>query len=140
MRVVPTPPRVAPTRAGRAARRAPVELRTARAWRFTVATGVALLALVGIHMVAHHFVVEEVGGLRTYRQVLAYIANPVIFVVESAFLLTVTTHALLGLRSVLLDLGPGPRARRRIDAALWALGIATVAYGLFLVGTLASRA
>ncbi len=140
MQVAPTPPRVAPTRPGRAAHRAPSELRTARAWRWTTGTGIALLVLVGVHMVAHHFVVEEVGGLRTYRQVLAYVANPAIFVVESAFLIAVTAHTLLGLRGVLLDLGPGPRARRRIDAALWALGIATVAYGLFLVGTLASRA
>jgi succinate dehydrogenase hydrophobic anchor subunit len=105
-----------------------------------VVTGLALLVLVGVHMVAHHFVVEEVGGLRTYRQVLAYIASPTIFVVESAFLITVTAHALLGVRGVLLDLGVGPRARRRIDVGLWTLGIATVAYGLFLIGTLASRA
>lgn len=140
MQVAPTSPRVAPTRPGRAARHASAPARTARAWRWTTGTGIALLALVGVHMIAHHFVVEEVGGLRTYRQVLAYVANPVIFVVESAFLIAVTAHALLGLRGVLLDLGPGPRARRRIDAALWALGIATVAYGLFLVGTLASRA
>jgi succinate dehydrogenase hydrophobic anchor subunit len=105
-----------------------------------VVTGLALLVLVGVHMVAHHFVVEEVGGLRTYRQVLGYIASPAIFVIESAFLVAVTAHALLGVRGVLLDLGVGPRARRRIDVGLWTLGIATVAYGLFLVGTLASRA
>ena len=49
----------------------------------TASSGVALLVLVTIHMVAHHFVVEEVGGLRTYAQVLDYIANPVIFVIES---------------------------------------------------------
>ena len=31
--------------------------------------------LLGIHMVANHFVVESVGGLRSYHQVLEYIAN-----------------------------------------------------------------
>jgi succinate dehydrogenase hydrophobic anchor subunit len=105
-----------------------------------VITGAALLVLLLVHMVAHHFVVEEIGGLRTYEQVLEYIGNPLIFTVECFFLVTVTTHALIGLRSVLLDMGFGARARRRIDAGLWVLGIATVAYGFFLVGTLASRA
>lgn len=138
MQIAPTPPRVAPTRPRPAPR--PPGTRSARAWRWTVVTGLALLVLVGVHMIAHHFVVREVGGLRTYRQVLAYVANPAIFTIEAAFLITVTAHALLGVRSVLLDLGVGPRARRRIDLGLWALGVATVAYGLFLVGTLASRA
>lgn len=109
-------------------------------WRWTVLTGLALLVLIGVHMVAHHFVVEEVGGLRTYRQVLEYIGDPLIFTIECFFLVTVTAHALLGLRGVLLDLGFGSRARRRIDAGLWVLGVVTVAYGFFLVGTLASRA
>ena len=57
-------------------------VRRSRTWKATAGTGVALLALVTIHMVAHHFVVEEVGGLRTYAQVLDYISNPVIFVLE----------------------------------------------------------
>jgi succinate dehydrogenase hydrophobic anchor subunit len=140
MQIAPTPPRVAPTRP-RPVRRAPIPRPgSARGWRLTVATGLALLVLTGVHMVAQHFVVQEIGGLRTYRQVLAYIANPAIFVLEVAFLITVTAHALLGVRGILLDLGPGPRAQRWIDRGLWLLGVATVAYGLFLVGTLAQRA
>jgi succinate dehydrogenase hydrophobic anchor subunit len=114
--------------------------RTGRVWWWTIATGAALLVLATVHMVANHFVVERVGGLRTYHQVLEYIGDPLIFTIECFFLLTVTIHALLGLRGVLFDLVPGVRARRRIDAGLWVLGIATVAYGFFLVGTLASRA
>src|SRR5205823_6205959 len=78
-------------------------------------TGLGLLVLLAIHMVAKHFVVRSVGGLRDYRQVLAYIANPVIFTIESLFLLFVTVHAMFGLRSVLLDLDPGPLLRRWID-------------------------
>lgn len=114
--------------------------RSARAWWWTALSGAALLVLLAIHMVAHHFVVDSVGGLRSYEQVLDYLANPVIFTIECFFLLAVTIHALLGLRGVLFDLGLGPRARRRTDALLWILGVVTVAYGLFLVGTLASRA
>jgi succinate dehydrogenase hydrophobic anchor subunit len=111
-----------------------------RVWRWTAFTGVALLVLVTIHMIAHHFVVASIGGLRTYRQILDYIANPVMFTIECTFLVVVTIHAMLGLRSVLFDLNFGARARARINRGLVALGALTVAYGLALIGTLASRA
>lgn len=111
-----------------------------RTWRWTAATGAALLVLVTIHMIAHHFVVEEVGGLRTYDHVLDYIANPAIFVIESIFLVVVTIHAMLGLRSVLFDLGLSERAKELVSKGLVVLGIVTVAYGFVLIGVLASRA
>jgi succinate dehydrogenase hydrophobic anchor subunit len=136
MSVVETRPR--PSRRSAAAR--PHYQPTVRVWRALAGTGMALLVLVAVHMVANHFVVQSVGGLRTYRQVLEYIGNPLIFTIECFFLLVVTAHALLGLRGVLLDLGFGAPARRRIDTGLWVLGVVTVAYGFFLVGTLASRA
>ncbi|MGZ6543946.1 MAG: hypothetical protein ACXVEI_01375 [Actinomycetota bacterium] len=115
-------------------------VRRSRTWKATAGTGVALLALVTIHMVAHHFVVEEVGGLRTYAQVLDYISNPVIFVIECLFLVFVTTHAMLGLRSVLFDFGLSTRAKRVVAKGLLVLGIVTVAYGVTLLSVLASRA
>lgn len=111
-----------------------------RVWRVTAVTGVALLALLTVHMVAHHFVVESVGGLRTYDQVLDYVANPLMFAIESLFLVVVTVHAMLGLRSVLFDVATGDRARAWISRGLVALGVLTVAYGLVLVGVLAARA
>ncbi|HZD81130.1 MAG TPA: hypothetical protein VE646_13965 [Actinomycetota bacterium] len=114
--------------------------RSTRVWWWTAGTGAALLVLVTVHMVAHHFVVDRVGGLRTYHQVLEYIGDPAIFTIECFFLLAVTIHAMLGLRSVLFDLDMTRRFRRMIDAGLSVLGVATVAYGFFLIGTLASRA
>jgi succinate dehydrogenase hydrophobic anchor subunit len=129
------PPRTDPTRD----RQVPSG-RSSRAWWWTALTGAAILLLLTVHMVAHHFVVEAVGGLRSYEQVLDYIANPVIFALEVFFLIVVTIHALLGLRGVLFDLGIGVRARRRTDLLLWLLGLVTVGYGFFLLGTLASRA
>jgi succinate dehydrogenase hydrophobic anchor subunit len=131
---------VAPTRPRPAKRRLVPGGKSVRAWRWTVVTGAALLVLLLVHMVAHHFVVDEIGGLRSYHKVLEYIGNPLIFTIECFFLVTVTAHALMGLRSVLLDMNFGARARRRLDVGLWLLGVATVAYGFFLVGTLASRA
>jgi succinate dehydrogenase hydrophobic anchor subunit len=115
-------------------------VRRSRRWRVTALSGVALLALVTVHMVAHHFVVDEVGGLRTYAQVLDYIANPVILVIECTFLIVVTIHAMLGLRSVLLDFGLSDRAKRVVSRGVVVLGVVTIAYGLTLIGILASRA
>jgi succinate dehydrogenase / fumarate reductase, membrane anchor subunit len=134
MATVPTRPHPTPRRRG------PRPARGAREWRATALTGVALIALLLVHMIGHHFVVESVGGLRTYDQVLDYISHPVIFTIESLFLLFVTAHAMLGLRGVLYDLDPTPRWQRAIDAGLVVLGLATLAYGYFLIGTLASRA
>lgn len=109
-------------------------------WRATASSGVALVVLIAVHMVAHHFVVLGTGGLRSYRQVLEYVANPVIFTIELLFLVVVTVHAMLGLRSVLFDLATGERARAWISRALVVLGVVTVAYGVTLIVTLASRA
>ena len=111
-----------------------------RSWRWTAITGVSLLVLVTIHMVAHHFVVEEIGGLRTYQHVLDYISTPIIFVIEGVFLVVVTAHAMLGLRSVLLDFGLSDHRRRLLERGLVILGALTVAYGFVLIGVLASRA
>ena len=109
-------------------------------WQATAATGVGLVVLITVHMVAHHFVVQRTGGLRSYQQVLEYVANPVIFTIELLFLVVVTVHAMLGLRSVLFDLATGERARAWISRALVVLGVVTVAYGVTLIVTLASRA
>jgi succinate dehydrogenase hydrophobic anchor subunit len=111
-----------------------------RIWRLTALSGVAVLVLVTVHMVAHHFVVDEIGGLRTYAQVLDYLANPVIFVLECLFLVVVTIHAMLGVRSVLFDLGLSARAQLLVSRGLTALGLVTIVYGFLLVGILASRA
>jgi len=115
-------------------------VRRSRRWRVTALSGVALLVLVTVHMIAHHFVVDEVGGLRTYAQVLDYIANPVILVIECTFLVVVTIHAMAGLRSVLLDFGLSERMKRLVSRGVVILGAVTVAYGLALIGVLASRA
>jgi succinate dehydrogenase hydrophobic anchor subunit len=109
-------------------------------WWWTVGTGAALLVLVTVHMVAHHFVVEEVGGLRTYQQVLEYVSNPLILTLECLLLVAVTIHAMLGVRSVLFDFDLAPHARRHVDLGLWVLGVTTAVYGFVLLGVLAWRA
>lgn len=104
-------------------------------WLWQAVSGVALLALLALHMIAHHFVVE--GGLRTHAEVVAYLQTPIILVIEHLFLATVTVHALLGVRAVLFDLGLTPGTERRITRGLTAAGAATVVYGVWLLWAVA---
>jgi len=113
--------------------------RSSRVWHWTAGTGMALVVLATMHIVAQHFVVHQKGGLRTYAEVLSYIGNPIIFVLEAAFLIAVTIHGLLGIRGVLHDRDPSTETRRRIDRGLWIVGTLTVAYGMALLITLAAR-
>jgi succinate dehydrogenase hydrophobic anchor subunit len=106
-------------------------------WLAQAISGFALPVLLGLHMVANHFVVE--GGLRTYSDVLAYLSHPAVFALELLFLLIVVPHAFLGLRAVLLDLGPKPRTMRFLDVGLIILGTATLLYGITLFVTLRSQ-
>lgn len=107
-------------------------------WLLQVITGGALLVLVVVHLVAQHFVVEAPGGLRDYAQVLAYLGNPVMVVIESLFLVAVTWHAMLGIRSILLDLGLGDVGRRRVGIGVTALGGLTLGYGFWMIAVLAT--
>lgn len=110
-----------------------------RAWRWTVGTGIALVVLAAVHLIAQHFIVGDGGGLRGYQQVLDYIGNPVIFAIESGFLVTVTVHGLIGVHRIVQDFDLPARIMRRVDAGLWGLGTLTIAYGFVLLITLALR-
>ncbi|MFN2224532.1 MAG: hypothetical protein PVH65_11660 [Chloroflexota bacterium] len=99
-------------------------------WIIQAISGLLLILLLGLHMIAHHFIVD--GGLRTYQDVLDYISNPVIFILEVLFLIVVTPHAMLGLQGIVLDLGPSKRAERVIGWVFWILMIVVLAYGIWL--------
>ena len=106
-------------------------------WILQAFTGVMLVVLLGLHMVVQHFVVA--GGLRNYQQVVQYISNPFVFLLEIAFLIIVTWHALLGVRAVILDLGLKPATERKVTAFLSVVGVVTIAYGIWLSATIVSR-
>jgi len=110
------------------------ERRPAWAWVWQSITGILLLLLAGLHMIAHHFVAE--GGIRDFAGVIDYLRNPVVVVLEVAFLITVTAHALLGVRSILFDLGLSARAERAVTWVMWMVGVLTVVYGLWLTWTI----
>ena len=99
-------------------------------WIIQAITGVLLIVLLGLHMIAHHFIVE--GGLRTFQDVVDYISNPVIFVLELLFLIVVTPHAMLGLQGIVLDLGPSKSAERVIIWVFRILMVLVLGYGIWL--------
>ena len=103
-------------------------------WFWQAVTGVGLVVLLALHMIAHHFVVPE--GLRNFDEVVEYLRTPIIVVLEFLFLATVTPHALLGVRAIVFDLGVSERAEQRVDLILTVLGVLTIAYGIWLTWTI----
>jgi succinate dehydrogenase / fumarate reductase membrane anchor subunit len=99
-------------------------------WLMQAFTGLLLVGILGAHMIAHHFVVE--GGLRNYEQVLDYVANPVVFVIEVLFVIVAVIHALLGVQSIITDLRPSPRALRAVEWILRVVALIAIAYGVYL--------
>ncbi|MER3418980.1 MAG: hypothetical protein C4343_07855 [Chloroflexota bacterium] len=107
-----------------------------RSWVAQALTGVGLLALVTIHMIANHFIVPR--GLRNFADVVAYLSNPIIVAIEVTFLVLVSWHGLLGVRAILFDFGFSPRTERWISRILAVVGVATVSYGLWLTSVIVS--
>lgn len=99
-------------------------------WLTQAFSGLILVALLGVHMIVHHFVVE--GGLRNFEQVMDYVSNPWVTIVEIAFVIFATVHALLGVRAILMDMRPGPGMLRTINWGLGVFGAVAIVYGIYL--------
>jgi succinate dehydrogenase / fumarate reductase membrane anchor subunit len=106
-------------------------------WFLKILTGFLVIVVLIIHLIVNHLVVE--GGLLTYADVVRYYQNPIIPIMEIAFLIFVVTHALMGLRSVLLDLHPSNKVLRLINYSLFVLGVGSIAYGTWLVLVIVGR-
>jgi succinate dehydrogenase hydrophobic anchor subunit len=106
------------------------EPKASSTWYWQVLTGVALLLLLGLHFIANHFIAT--GGLRNFADVVSYLRNPIILVLEVFFLVVVVTHAMLGVRAIVMDFGISDRAEKRLSQVLTAIGVLTISYGLWL--------
>lgn len=106
-------------------------------WFLKILTGFLVIVVLIIHLIVNHLIVE--GGLLTYADVVRYYQNPIIPIMEIAFLIFVVTHALMGLRSVLLDLHPSNKVLRLINYGVVVLGVASIAYGIWLVFVIVGR-
>lgn len=106
-------------------------------WIFKIFAGLFIVLLLGLHFAVNHLVAP--GGLLSYSDVVAYYQLPIIPIIEGIFLILVVSHALVGLRSIILDLNPSDRMLKGITTALWVVGIAAVAYGIWLLVVVAGR-
>ena len=99
-------------------------------WALQAISGVLLVAAIALHWYAQHLVVE--GGLRGYSQVVSYLREPFVLALEISFLVVVSTHALLGLRAIVMDLGPTKPMERLLNLGLAIAGMGAVVYGIEL--------
>ena len=106
------------------------------AWLIKLATGPLLVILLVIHLIVNHYT-GSAAGLMNYSDVVRYFQNPLIVGMEILFLITVITHSLLGVRSVLLDMHPSPRTLGVINIVLTVVGVGFVVYGIWLALTIA---
>lgn len=107
-------------------------------WLLKIATGPLLLLVLALHFTVNHYLGSLPSGLMTYDDVIIYFQNPLIVGIEILFLITVVTHSLLGFHGILLDLHP-PRSLLVISTWLHVIiGVAAVAYGIWLALTIAS--
>lgn len=100
-------------------------------WFLKILTGFLVIVVLAIHLIVNHLIVP--GGLLSYADIVQYYQIPIIPMMEIVFLIFVVTHALIGLRSVLLDLRPSNILLQWINYGLGVLGIGSIAYGVWLV-------
>ena len=99
-------------------------------WYWQMFTGIALVLLLGLHFIANHFIAA--GGIRDFADVVSYLRNPIVLVLEVLFLIMVAIHAMLGVRAIVIDFGISSQAEKRLSQVLTVIGMLTVAYGLWL--------
>ncbi len=114
----------------------PANMETGLLWLVKQASGVLVFALIIIHLIVNHLVAET--GLLSYAEVVRYLANPWVAFMESAFLIIVICHSLLGLRSVILDFNPSKKFMRSVDPVFVIVAIAASVYGIWLTITVGS--
>jgi succinate dehydrogenase / fumarate reductase, membrane anchor subunit len=68
------------------------------------------------------------------------ISNPWVALMEGTFVVLAVFHALLGVRSVLLDLRPSQGAIRVIDVTFSIVGVVAIIYGIWLLRAIQAHA
>jgi|WetSurMetagenome_2_1015567.scaffolds.fasta_scaffold237536_1 succinate dehydrogenase hydrophobic anchor subunit len=107
-------------------------------WIVKIIGGGVIVFLLGLHFIVNHLVAP--GGLLSYTEILNYYSNPIIPIIEGIFLFFVILHAMLGLRSIILDLNPAKKLMTVINWGLAMIGIASFIYGIWLLIVVSHRA
>ena len=100
-------------------------------WLLQAISGILLVLLLCVHLIVNHLVAPH--GLLTYADIVHYYDFPGIALMEAGFLIIVTTHCLLGLHSIVLDLNPPAFVRRLTTLFSIILGAITIFYGIYLI-------
>jgi succinate dehydrogenase hydrophobic anchor subunit len=106
-------------------------------WLYKIVAGLLIVILLGVHFVVNHLVAPN--GLLSYDDVIRYYQVPIIPIMEIAFLAFVVSHALVGLRSIILDLNPSNLVLKIVDILFVLVGTGFVAYGIWLVVVIAQK-
>jgi succinate dehydrogenase hydrophobic anchor subunit len=109
-------------------------------WLAKIISGGLIIIFLLIHFTINHFSGTAGGGLLTFKEVIQLYTRPDYLVLEILFLIIVVAHALIGFRSVILDLNPARNAMRVIDWLLVILGVGSVVYGIWLALAVAAQA
>ena len=106
-------------------------------WLYKIVAGLLIVVLLGVHFIVNHLVAP--GGLLTYQEVVQYYTHPIVPIMEIAFLVFVVSHALAGLRSILLDLNPSEKLLKYLDSILVLVGVGAITYGIWLILVIVQR-
>ena len=106
-------------------------------WLIKLVTGIFIIFFLAMHLIANHIIPPD--GLFDYDDVVKYYDILIIPIIEAAFLICVVAHALIGLRSIFLDLNPSIKVQKIIDVLLILLGSGSIIYGIWLLIIIAQR-
>jgi succinate dehydrogenase hydrophobic anchor subunit len=98
-------------------------------WLMQLVTGVFIAVLLGIHMVMQHlkdillFFGVNLNDPTSWNSMIERSQQAIWAGIYVALLAVILSHALNGLRNVILELTPSPRTERVITGAILAFGI-----------------
>ena len=101
-------------------------------WLIKIVTGLLIVVILIVHLIVNHMLGTE-GGLLTFADVVQYYQNPIIPIMEAAFLICVVAHSLIGLRGIIIDLNPSPKTLNGVTWLLTGLGVVSIIYGIWLL-------
>ncbi|MBM3334032.1 hypothetical protein FJY63_05165 [Candidatus Sumerlaeota bacterium] len=114
-------------------------MRETKFWTWHILAGAVVLVLLGLHMIVMHMgsivgLLNPAGGEPiAWANVLARSRMVGLVAVYILLLGAALYHGLYGLRTILLEMGPGAALQKAINVLFWIGGLS-----LFVIGTLAA--
>lgn len=107
-------------------------------WLIKLVTGILIIFILLTHFIVNHLSGSFAGGLLSYQQILAYYQNPLVVLMEAAFVTFAVSHSLIGLRSIVLDLNPKRGTLQIVNWVFLLVGAGAILYGWWLLSTVAA--